>query len=238
MKNNNLVVFKNGKMSVSSLELVEQINIFREQEGRAILRHKDLLVVIREEFEEEIAGREISPGSYKDKNGQNRPMFKLTPSQAKQLMARESKYVRKILIKYIERLEDFIREKCSAEWQTARTAGKMHRLEMTDAIRDKLIPLAIEQGSANYSKFYMVYSKMINSLLKINSDMRDNLPWLYLTTIDMLERIIENIISAECDKGTHYKEIYQVCKAKCAIAVEMNMLPKLEPIKQLQTMEN
>ncbi|MCL2362470.1 MAG: hypothetical protein FWC73_11755 [Defluviitaleaceae bacterium] len=52
----------------------------------------------------------------------------------------------------------------------------------------------------------------------------------YLTTIDMLERIIENIISAEVDNGMHHKEIYLICKAKCGIAVELSFLPKLELI--------
>jgi len=122
-------------------------------------------------------------------------------------------------------------EKQTSDWQQARAAGKATRKIETDIIRDKLIPLAIEQGSKNYSKFYMTYSKLINSILKINSDMRKNLPYRYLITIDMLERIIENIISAEADKKTHYKEIYQVCKAKCQIAVELSFLPKLERLE-------
>lgn len=50
--------FQNGKKEgITSLELVEQINLFREQEkgsGFTPLLHKSLLGVIRDEFDEEI----------------------------------------------------------------------------------------------------------------------------------------------------------------------------------------
>ena len=224
-----LVILKNGKMLVTSLELVEEINAFREkEENKAKLEHKDLLKIIRDEFEEEIGRGEISLTSYKSIQNKKLPMFELTTSQAKQILARESKLVRKALIAAIERAEDLLREKQTSGWRIARLSGKKTRQYETDAIRDKLIPLAIEQGSRNYGKFYMNYSMMINSLLKINNDMRDKLPFHYLTTIDMLERIIENIISAEVDKGTFYKDIYHVCKAKCQIVADLSFLPKLE----------
>lgn len=85
---------------------MEQINIFRkEEDNKSELAHSDLLKIIREEFEEEIAEGNISCGSYKDKNNQDRPMFDLTLSQAKQVLVRESKIVRKAVIKYIEELE-------------------------------------------------------------------------------------------------------------------------------------
>ena len=94
------------KNKITSLELIEQINIFREQEGnRKELQHKDLLKVIRDEFEEEINEGKISPVEYKDKKGELRPMFDLTINQAKQVLMRESKYVRKAMIHYIESLE-------------------------------------------------------------------------------------------------------------------------------------
>ena len=102
----NELISKEQKDKITSLELVEQINIFREQEGnRKELQHKDLLKVIRDEFEEEINGGKISPVEYKDKKGELRPMFELTLNQAKQVLMRESKYVRKAMIHYIEELE-------------------------------------------------------------------------------------------------------------------------------------
>ena len=95
----------NGK--VTSLEMVKQINFFREQEGnRAELQHKTLLEIIRDEFSEEIGEQKILPSSYKNSQNKEQPMFELTLNQGKQLLMRESKYVRKAMLKYIEELEN------------------------------------------------------------------------------------------------------------------------------------
>ena len=98
-----------SKETITSLELCKQINIFREQEGRSELEHSKLLRTIRDEFEEEINEYKIGLVKYKDKKGEERPMFVLTLSQAKQVLVRESKAVRKAVIHYIEELEEALR---------------------------------------------------------------------------------------------------------------------------------
>ena len=56
------------KDTITSLELVEQINFFRKQEGRKTeTQHYDLLKIIRNEFDEEINEGKISVDTYKDK---------------------------------------------------------------------------------------------------------------------------------------------------------------------------
>ncbi|WP_101773735.1 Rha family transcriptional regulator [Peptostreptococcus faecalis] len=98
------------KENMTSLELTEQINIFRkDMEGKKDLQHYDLLKIIRDEFEEEINDGKISCVSYIGGNGQERPMFILTFEQSKQVLVRESKYVRKAVIAYINKLEDRIK---------------------------------------------------------------------------------------------------------------------------------
>lgn len=95
-----------NKDSITTLDLLKQINIFREQEGnRSELKHYDLLKIIRDEFEEEVNEGKISVVDYKDKKGELRPMYILTYNQAKQILVRESKFVRKAMIHYIEELE-------------------------------------------------------------------------------------------------------------------------------------
>lgn len=116
---------------------------------------------------------------------------------------------------------------CNA-WQQSRLSGKHTRKEETDIIMTKLIPHAEAQGSKNAGKLYMTYSKLVNSTLEIEAGQRDNLPLAYVDAIRFLERAIENIISNEVDKGTHYKEIYQVCKAKCQIIKELAFLPDIK----------
>lgn len=91
----------------TSLELVEQINNFREIEGsRFKLRHDNLMAIIRDEFEEEISLLKIQESNYTNSRGRQYPMFILTASQAKQVLVRESKFVRRAVIKYIEQLEN------------------------------------------------------------------------------------------------------------------------------------
>lgn len=100
---NNLIM----KSEITSLELLAEINKFRKEEGnRTDLQHKDLLKIIREEFSEEIGEGKISPTSYKDQWNREQPMFVLTLSQARQVLVRESKYVRKSVIHFLERLEE------------------------------------------------------------------------------------------------------------------------------------
>ncbi len=50
---------------ITSLELVEQINIFRKEEGKVELFHKTMLEIIRDEFDDEISRQEILPSDYK-----------------------------------------------------------------------------------------------------------------------------------------------------------------------------
>ena len=104
------------KKTISTLELVKQINFFRKQEGnRAELQHYDLLKIIRDEFEEEIGLGKISVSSYRNSQNKEQPMYQLTHSQSKQILMRESKYVRKAMICYIEELEKAIKKHLSMQ---------------------------------------------------------------------------------------------------------------------------
>ena len=217
---NELVILKNGKMVVTSLELVEQINFFREQEEKPKTRHDTLLEIIRDEFSEEIAVRQLTEGHYKDKNNQKRPMFELTTLQAKQLLARESKHVRKALLLYIERLEALLRERQSTEWLETRKKGKMIRREETDAIQ-LLIPYAEGQGSQNANKMYVSYSKLVNSVVGIESGKRSEATFKQLMHIGLLEDMITNTIIEEMGKSVYYKEIYRICKDKAVLFAEL-----------------
>lgn len=105
-----------NKKTISTLELVKQINFFRKQEGnRAELQHYDLLKIIRDEFEEEIGLGKISVSSYRNSQNKEQPMYQLTHSQSKQVLMRESKYVRKAMICYIEELEKAINKPLSMQ---------------------------------------------------------------------------------------------------------------------------
>ena len=123
MENKLELVLNKSKETVSSLELVKYLNKLREVEykhkqakglltnpeirrGHYVeLKHKTMLSIINDEFEEEIGEQKILPTYYVDIWNRKQVMFNLTLEQVKQVLVRESKYVRRAVIKYIETLE-------------------------------------------------------------------------------------------------------------------------------------
>ncbi len=102
------------KETFTSLELVEQINIFRKEEKGDTFKplvHKNLLAIIRDEFSEEISELKIQPSDYMSERGRKFTMFELPLDQCKQVLMRESKYVRKAMINYINKLEKELQNK-------------------------------------------------------------------------------------------------------------------------------
>ena len=95
-----------NKDHFTSLELVDLINQYREQEGnKTPLRHDTMLGIIRDEFEEEISLQNILESNYKNDRGKEYPMFVLNLAQSRQVLVRESKFVRNAVIAYIDKLE-------------------------------------------------------------------------------------------------------------------------------------
>ena len=113
------------KESMTSLELLKEINIFREKEGKETdMQHKTLLGIIRDEFEEEISQQELLLSNYYSR-GKEFPMFILTLNQSKQVLSRESKFVRKAVIQYIENLEQQLQKPLSVEEMIIKQAESM-----------------------------------------------------------------------------------------------------------------
>ena len=106
---------------ITSLELLKQINLFRREEferkkelGLSLsryeekhnsfseLRHDTLLRTIRDELDEEVNAHKIVGVEYIDKKGESRPMFLLEPTYARRVLIRESKFVRRAVVDWIE----------------------------------------------------------------------------------------------------------------------------------------
>lgn len=113
--NNQLITMDFGSEAIiSSFELLNQINLFRSLDAKkSKLAHRTLLSIIRDEFsgdenedlqEQKILQsfriRELPNGGHKKD-----PYFELTISQAKQVLLRESKLVRRKVIEYLENFE-------------------------------------------------------------------------------------------------------------------------------------
>ena len=155
-----------NKEMITSLELVKQINIFREEEynykiqnglelGKVEeknghfteLRHDTLLNIIRDEFEEEINAQKILDVNYIDAKGEERSMFELTLEQAKQVLIRESKYVRKAILQYINKLENKI-----VELQNQISKKDLLLLNIINSKGDEAMALALKEYEEYISK--------------------------------------------------------------------------------------
>ena len=76
-----------------------------------------------------------------------------------------------------------------------------------------LVDYAEAQGSRNMrKKVYILYSQLVNSLVGIQSGERETAPFKTISVIAFLEDMILHTVDEEMQKGTHYKEIYQICK--------------------------
>lgn len=185
------------------------------------LQHNDLLKKIRDEFNIQVNEGKISlvenkiiPTSvngifettYRDDKGELRPMFILTIGQAKQVLLRESKVVRKAVIQYLNLLEKRIR-------QLERKKGITARKGETEAIK-----MLLEYGEIPKEKhnlYYMTYSKLPFVALGMKRVERDKLPADDLEQIKELESIIQVTILTSIIKKLEVKAIYQECKKAC-----------------------
>ena len=190
------------------------------------LQHNDLLKIIRNEFDIQVNEGKISlvenkiiptlvegifETAYKDEKGELRTMFILTIDQAKQVLMRESKVVRKAVIQYLNLLEKKIRE-------LERKKGKITRKQETDSIK-----MLTEYGNIPKEKqhlYYMTYSKLPFIVLGMKKVSRDTLPADDLNLIKELESIIQVTILISIIKGLDVKAIYQECKKACSEALE------------------
>lgn len=192
------------------------------------LQHNDLLKKIRDEFNIQVnegknplVENKIIPTSvngifetsYKDDKGELRPMFILTIDQAKQVLLRESRIVRRKVIEYLNLLEKRIR-------QLERKKGITARKGETEAIK-----MLLEYGEIPKEKqhlYYMTYSKLPFVALGMKRAERNKLPADDLELIKELENIIEKTILKGIVKKLDVKAIYKECKKACIGSLEIN----------------
>lgn len=105
-----------------------------------------------------------------------------------------------------------------AKRDIARLDGKEVRKMETSAIAD-LIEYAKAKGSKGADKYYLSVTRMTNDLLGIESGQRDNLDARALGDISVMEKIVANAISDGINAGLPYKEIFQLAKSRCSMAL-------------------
>lgn len=109
------------------------------------------------------------------------------------------------------------RMKERGEWNAARVEGKSVRRILTNII-SQYIDYAFSQGSRNADKYFLIYTKLLNSELFIieekSANHRDRMNITQLHQVSVGEQILIKIISEGMRSKKYYKDIYQDAKEK------------------------
>lgn len=182
-------------------------------------QHKSVVAVIKKYHKdlEDYGKLEFSDlKSTNPKGGRPTRIYQLTEDQAMLLMTyldnneivREFK---KMLVKQFVAMRKLIAEKQTTTWLETRQQGKLTRKAETDVLK-QLVEYAKEQGSKHSEMLYMNYSKLANKLAGIKD--RDVATVMQLNNLSLAEHVILTEVKNGILAETHYKQIYQNCKAR------------------------
>ena len=201
-----------NKETVTSFELLEQINIFRKQEGNDTeLSHNTLLRNIREE----IGLKFIVQSSYINSQNKKQPMYVLTLKQALRISTKESRFVRGKVFEYIDKLESAIIKLQEQKRNEARLLGKITRKLETDSIKGLMAYGRIEPR--NQWKYYKHYTNLAYSVMGYdskNKPKREEMAQGELIILDKLESVINMEINNNIALRIPFIMIYQNVKDK------------------------
>jgi len=223
----NELVTRIGKETITSLELLEKINEFRKMEyktktengtltkaelkrGHFVeMEHRKLKRIILQEFNEE----NIFRVEYIDKKGEKREMLELTFRQAIRVASRESIIVRDKVFKYIERLENELKNALERERLQVRAMGKALRNLETSTIQRLL-----EYGNIPKEKWKLYFANYTMIAYRImgykKKPERDEMNAQELSLLQQLETVINVTIIENISKNVPHYLIYQDCRDK------------------------
>lgn len=151
------------EVTMTSLEVVDLINKFREEEGnRAVLKHNDFMKSTRKELESlanadvEVDERNISLISYKDSMNREKPCYRMNRSWVLQMCNKESALVRYKTQQYIEVLEQALYD------LRFRQGDKKHQLECMALLQD-MLPDDVKQEKVHYIKANTIVDKAVSN---------------------------------------------------------------------------
>ena len=105
----------------------------------------------------------------------------------------------------------YIASEKDSKWLGIRDESKQARRYETDQIK-LFIEYAKEQGSKNADRYYVLFTKLINGKMGVQSGKRDELSQETLMELKSLETLVKMRIRKFMEKETPYKKIYQDVK--------------------------
>ena len=130
------------------------------------------------------------------------------------------------LVDQFYKMRSLLAERQTPEWQKARNESKISNRRLTDAIKNFLVPLAIEQGMnpAKESFLYSNYNRLINKCAGVKANSRDILTSSQIYELNKMSNIAGVLIEKYAAKKIEYHEIYFHVKDYLLDYVEISML--------------
>ena len=212
----NELVIKTGKEpkeTITSLELLEQINLIRTGIGKKEIQHYDLTKIIRREFKHEIDTGKISCISYRDNMNRKQKNYILSFSLARVIATKQGREIQRAVFDYIERLENELKNALERERLQVRAMGKALRNLETSTIQRLL-----EYGNIPKEKWKLYFANYTMIAYRImgykKKPERDEMNAQELSLLQQLETVINVTIIENISKNVPHYLIYQDCKDK------------------------
>lgn len=177
-----------------------------------------------------ITNVKIYVSKYKDKSGKENEMFVLALNQAKQVLMRESKFVRKAVIEYIDYLENQNRQLEELARLQARELSKVTRNIETLSLK-----ALMEYGKVRKERqriYYIHYSNLARDIAGIPKGIkRDKLTQGQLGILQQVELIMTSVINECMAENIPFVLMYQEVKDRTEIKAKVLL-------KALQRVEN
>ena len=177
-----------------------------------------------------ITNVKIYVSKYKDKSGKENEMFVLALNQAKQVLMRESKFVRKAVIEYIDYLENQNRQLEELARLQARELSKVTR-----NIETLNLKALLEYGKVRKEKqkiYYIHYSNLARNIAGIPKGIkRDELTQGQLGILQQVELIMTSVSNECMAENIPFVLMYQEVKDRTEIKAKVLL-------KALQRVEN
>lgn len=212
----NELVIKTGKEpkeTITSLELLEQINLIRTGIGKKEIQHYDLTKIIRREFKHEIDTGKISCISYRDNMNRKQKNYILSFSLARVIATKQGREIQRAVFDYIERLENELKNALERERLQVRAMGKALRNLETSTIQRLL-----EYGNIPKEKWKLYFANYTMIAYRImgykKKPERDEMNAQELSLLQQLETVINVTIIENISKNVPHYLIYQDCRDK------------------------
>ena len=204
---------KEPKETITSLELLEQINLIRTGIGKKEIQHYDLTKIIRREFKHEIDTGKISCISYRDNMNRKQKNYILSFSLARVIATKQGREIQRAVFDYIERLENELKNALERERLQVRAMGKALRNLETSTIQRLLeygnIPK--EKWKLYFSNYTMIAYRIMGCKKKPE---RNEMNAQELSLLQQLETVINVTIIENISKNVPHYLIYQDCRDK------------------------